>query len=738
MKKSRGPCLMVFLLALSLRASAADGGDLEFFSSVLEAGARDVELSGDLAYAIYFTGLIVVDYGDPANPVQVGKFLMEESPLDLRLSGDLCVVADSTAGILVIDVSDPTRPDLIGRYETNIEAMGLDLRGDTLYVANGSRGLVVLSLADPAAPAFIADLTGIGPTWGVDAGDEYAYLAALQNGLDVVRIGDLPNLDHLYRVSEPPCLNLAVDVEATSTHAYLANGHYLAAVDLTGLPGGPPDLVSCTYTTGRALDVFIDFPLLYLADDVAGLHIYDIGTTPGRPAAISVYDTPDDARGVAEEGGIAVVADDFGAPAEFAGLLFLDVSNPESPDLLGTYPSGGECHGGVVDGDIAYVGQGTRGLAVVDAGEPFDPRIIASFSDSIGFVHSLDVSDTLLAAANGSRGLMLLDVSDPSSPAYLGEVEPGLPGQRATRVKISGEVAYVVDGDLHAVDISDPVSPFVVSSYVSPTDFEDLALAGDLAFVTDGDGVIALDVSQPLDTLRWLGRLSTPGTAAGVDARNGILYVADREGGLRVIRYEASGAMEELGWIDLGDEARDVAVRDDVAFVGLGGGGVAAVDVGDPGSPLEMDRFPTPGWWTESVEVGETLILACDLTSAIFLGYATTGIGRGDRDGPPVPSAPSIHLSQNRPNPFNPETSIAFQIPATDRGRDGRAVVSVEVFSMRGRWIKEICREPAGAGEHVVRWDGTNADGEPVPSGVYIYVLKAGGFRAARKMVLVR
>jgi len=88
-------------------------------------------------------------------------------------------------------------------------------------------------------------------------------------------------------------------------------------------------------------------------------------------------------------------------------------------------------------------------------------------------------------------------------------------------------------------------------------------------------------------------------------------------------------------------------------------------------------------------------------------------------------------LFQNYPNPFNPETSIRFEMSDV-------AVVSVNVYNILGARIKTLIDTALAAGEHRVSWDGTNANGKAVSSGIYLYHVKAGRFSEVRKMMLLR
>jgi hypothetical protein len=106
-----------------------------------------------------------------------------------------------------------------------------------------------------------------------------------------------------------------------------------------------------------------------------------------------------------------------------------------------------------------------------------------------------------------------------------------------------------------------------------------------------------------------------------------------------------------------------------------------------------------------------------------------------DNDAPPthVPSIESaaVKMSQNHPNPFNPSTTIAFELA---RAGD----VTLAVYDATGAFVATVANGRYGAGPHDVRWNGTDANGTRVASGLYFYRLVANGFELTRKMTLLK
>ena len=91
-------------------------------------------------------------------------------------------------------------------------------------------------------------------------------------------------------------------------------------------------------------------------------------------------------------------------------------------------------------------------------------------------------------------------------------------------------------------------------------------------------------------------------------------------------------------------------------------------------------------------------------------------------------------LLPNYPNPFNPETWIPYQLAEPGD-------VTLTIYDIQGRVVRDLDLGHQRAGMYHTRsraayWDGRNAHGEPVASGVYFYTLTAGDFTATRKMLI--
>ena len=83
------------------------------------------------------------------------------------------------------------------------------------------------------------------------------------------------------------------------------------------------------------------------------------------------------------------------------------------------------------------------------------------------------------------------------------------------------------------------------------------------------------------------------------------------------------------------------------------------------------------------------------------------------------------------PNPFNPITTLRYDLPEN-------AMVSITIYDMMGRSIRSLVNSQQTAGYRSIRWNATNNAGQPVPAGLYLYMIEAGQFRQVKKMVLLK
>lgn len=100
---------------------------------------------------------------------------------------------------------------------------------------------------------------------------------------------------------------------------------------------------------------------------------------------------------------------------------------------------------------------------------------------------------------------------------------------------------------------------------------------------------------------------------------------------------------------------------------------------------------------------------------------------------PTVPR--QLRLLPNFPNPFNPSTTLRFQVPASSQTA---AQVQLVIYNPLGQTVRTLVQAPLAPGEYEVQWDATGEDGTPLPAGIYYAVLRFNQQQRIQKLVLVK
>jgi len=91
----------------------------------------------------------------------------------------------------------------------------------------------------------------------------------------------------------------------------------------------------------------------------------------------------------------------------------------------------------------------------------------------------------------------------------------------------------------------------------------------------------------------------------------------------------------------------------------------------------------------------------------------------------------SLNNIYNYPNPFNPVTTLRYDLPKDE-------LVTITVYDMLGNVVNNLVNANQFSGYKSVQWNATNNQGQSVSAGVYLYSIEAGEFRQTRKMILLK
>ncbi len=274
------------------------------------------------------------------------------------------------------------------------------------------------------------------------------------------------------------------DVAISDPYAYVAaRAEGLLVLDISDPTS--PSLVGQAHTSGLAVRVALAPPYAYLANDT-GLLVVSIDD-PTQPQQLTQVSTTK-AESVALEGNHAYLADGSG------GLRVFDLQHPEVPELIATFGLSGYAKDIAVSGGIAYVACGPVGVNIVDVRIPESPQLLGTFISG-GVVSGVAVLGIYAYLTDQTQGLRIVNVQDPANPLLVGTLATS---SFAQNVKIIGKYAFIAsfESGLVIADVSDPEHPRTVAGYDSNGQTDLVTIAGCHVYLADGyEGMKVVDIS---------------------------------------------------------------------------------------------------------------------------------------------------------------------------------------------------------------------------------------------------
>ncbi len=403
----------------------------------------------------------------------------------------------------------------------------------------------------------------------------------------------------------------------------------------------------------------------------------------------------------------AVAFDDFEESDLFSGALVIAAKGEGTLQISVAHT------GGLVERDAGSIGQATftalkDGVAsVVLVSASFATASLEEFEQEIG-------AGGQTVTFGGTAAVRVGDIDGDGLVGFLDFVALGI-----SFLKSEGDPLYNVDADLDG-DGTVSFLDFVAFSINFNKKVVDIVLTKPvLPPVRNPNGKAELDLvpvqSQKSGEVDLLVRLNQVDEVGGFNLK---------------VNYDPSA----MAW--LGAESQSVS-----RFANESGpAGVAIEDASRSGEVVLSDIFAAEGRLRGEGDLvrlkfrvlEETVGGRVEIAEALISdgwGQIRTILGSHLAEVRALPQ--DYALNQNFPNPFNPETQIVYQIPeASD--------VTLRIYNVLGQEVRVLEQGRKEAGFYRARWDGTDAFGRPVSSGIYFTQMVAEGFMDIRKMLLLK
>lgn len=283
--------------------------------------------------------------------------------------------------------------------------------------------------------------------------------------------------------------------------------------------------------------------------------------------------------------------------------------NPVDPGEAGGYrvvgalAIAGYARDVVVTGDLCVIAAGQGGLVLADVSDPTSPDLLGSAPTQYEATGCAYVaSDSLAFVTLGTSGVNAFDAGDPRAPEFQSKGEGVFARDVMVREDVPGEAHHVFAADGNGILIQRCYYSATLDNwYFSQLEHEGTSgsargiwLDGDTALLAMEElGLWIYDVST-LNNAILLGSVDTPGEARAVTSSGQYAYVADWRAGLQVVDITNTAAPVIVGTADTDGNADGIWYDGGLVYVAAHAGGLRVFDVGDPTAPELVGHLETP------------------------------------------------------------------------------------------------------------------------------------------------
>ncbi|HKJ81827.1 MAG TPA: T9SS type A sorting domain-containing protein [Ignavibacteriaceae bacterium] len=641
---------------------------------------------------------------------------------DVIINNKTLFVSDLLTGLHIFNLEDILRPREIGRLYFPYRSYGMILWSTNLFISHGSNGVSKIDITNLSHP--ISLLKERFPCSQLRIYTDYLYCI----NYNKITIAPRTTLDSLNALPVSDIFwgeikglefsnNKGILVE---NYSGLENWSYssLTFLDLSN-PIAPKRYKSLNLPIQSSFTNTGDTVLCFTSDTLYTIVLnsnsspYIIAKSTGIPGDFaSIRDT------------LLLVSRD--SHSDFQLVNIKDIVHPQKGFYLSTLANIGSV--AAADSFLVAGRSEGSGLFLVDIRDISNPCIKQEYTDNIGSVRGLQISNGHVFAAS-QQGLKIFDVVDLDKLKLIGELNYGYWAMNISvfdTLAVCGGYYY----DVHLINVSNPTKPKYITSITMPSSMvvDNIFLRDTLLFINgDYGGIKIYNISSPgSPELIWEKYFNS--CEAGCVSGN-ILFVSDYST-IHAFDISQTSNPVELASYGLDRRITGINVEDSLAFVSVfsngyySDNGMVILDVRNCNSMKEIKRANTPGF-SNSIFANNRYIFLTDNEDGLYIfdrKNIITNISRFADNL--IPSG--FKLYQNYPNPFNPTTTIEYGIPKS-------GLVTIKIYDVLGREVKTLINQYQNIGSHEINYVASN-----LSSGVYFYQLKAGNFISTKKMVLLK
>ncbi|MEW6196588.1 MAG: T9SS type A sorting domain-containing protein [Bacteroidota bacterium] len=420
------------------------------------------------------------------------------------------------------------------------------------------------------------------------------------------------------------------------------------------------------------------------------------------------------------------------------GIEFYDISNINNPVRINSYGANiGKPHTLIGESNNLFIANGGDGINIIDISNPFQPNEISKL-DLNGYMVELAINEDILYAADYYKGVVIIDISQINEPVVLSNLY--LVGGVVSLSYLNGKVFALSDSNiLYIIDVTNPIQPIIENTYAYNSFdkywgyYKKVRASGDKIWLKlYSDYLYGYSYTSETGLTELFKFGDEYGEMLGdLDVQDSLLFMTNTRG-IKILNTNSLTFLNEEYFGDWNIETEPLCTAYDIdnyiLYLSLGVFGTSGISVYNLSYNISLEDYIGIGYFAPTDIIFLNNYLYCLVENELYV-FSPIIIDVDENENKLLNY--SYSLSNNYPNPFNPTTTIKYELPKASN-------VKIEIFNSLGELVKVLKDEYHNAGRYEAVWNGRDNSGMQVSSGVYFYRMHTEGFTLVKKMMLVK